>query len=389
MNESMNHLSKLRYPLLLGLLVVGSWGFYNFKNPQSNLTEDPSVAIALATPKTVTALGSLKPQGEIVALAAPAGASGSRVEKLLVKEGDNLKKGQIIAIMDNHDRLQAALATAAAEVEFAKAKLQQVKAGAKQGEIKAQLAEISRLKADQQARIMAQESTVGKLKAEQKNAATEYQRYEYLYQEGAISASIRDTKKLIVDTSESNVQQAEAELNRLKNTQSPQLNGAQATLEKIEEVRPVDIEVAEQEVTRAIANLNKASADLAQTQVIATQGGTVLEILTREGETVTNQGIVEVGQIDWMYATAEVYESDIKRVKVGEKTIVTSDALPESLEGVVERIGSKVQQQEIIGTDPSSSIDSRVMEVQIRLDQASSQIARNFTNLQVTVEIQP
>ncbi len=383
----MNILNKLRLPLILILLLVGGWSLFQVKNKNLALKQDNSVARAMPTLTTVTSLGVIKPQGEIVAIAAPATAQGSRVEQLLVKEGNPVKKGQIIAIMDNNQRLKAGLTTAQAEVQLAQAKLAQVKAGAKQGEIKAQEAEISRLEADQEARIMAQNAQVSELIAQVQNAESEYERYNYLYQEGAISESIKESKQLILTTNQRNLQQAQAELNRLKNTRSPQLNSAKATLERIEEVRPVDIQVIQQEVNRAIANLEKAQADLDQSYVISTQEGTVLDILTHQGETVTSQGIVELGQTNIMYATAEIYESDIKRVKVGQNVNITSDALPQGLKGTVERISSKVQQQNIVDTDPTSSIDRRVIEVEIRLDQASSRIAQNFTNLQVTVEI--
>jgi multidrug efflux pump subunit AcrA (membrane-fusion protein) len=58
---------------------------------------------------------------------------GTRVDQLLVKQGDNLKNGQIIAILDNHERLQAALTQAEAQRKISEARLAQVKAGAKQG----------------------------------------------------------------------------------------------------------------------------------------------------------------------------------------------------------------------------------------------------------------
>jgi HlyD family secretion protein len=383
----MSLLSKIRFPLLLSLFLLGGWGFYSLKSHHLGEKADQAVAVAIATPTRVTALGVIKPQGEIVAIAASAMAQGSRLEQLLVNKGDQVKKGQMIAIMDNNERLKAVLASAESEVELAIAKLQQIQAGAKQGEINAQQSEINRLEADQEARIISQEAKVNELIATVENAKTEFERYEYLYQQGAISASIKDSKELILITSQRNLQQAKAELNRLKNTRSPQLNAAKATLDRIAEVRPVDLNIAKAEINRAQANVNKAQADLAQSYVISTQEGTVLDILTYPGETVSNRGIIEIGNTQEMYVTAEVYESDIKRVARGQKAKITSEALPHSLEGIVERISSKVEQQNIVDTDPTSSIDRRIIEVEIHLDQDSSMIAKNFTNLQVTAQI--
>lgn len=117
------------------------------------------------------------------------------------------------------------------------------------------------------------------------------------------------------------------------------------------------------------------------------QAGTVLYIHTRPGETVSSEGIVELGQTGQMYAVAEVYQSDVSKLRLGQKVRVTSNSLPSELHGRVESIGSQVRRQTIINTDPSENIDARVVEVDVRLDQASSQKAAKFTNLQVKVAI--
>jgi HlyD family secretion protein len=57
--------------------------------------------------KTVVALGRLEPTGEVIKIAAS--SSGSRIAQLRVKQGDTVTKGQIIAILDSRDRLQAEL----------------------------------------------------------------------------------------------------------------------------------------------------------------------------------------------------------------------------------------------------------------------------------------
>ncbi|WYL94907.1 MAG: ABC transporter permease DevC [Gloeotrichia echinulata IR180] len=105
----------------------------NFQNT-SNKKQLPVVPIQ-AVVKTVTALGRLEPNGEVIKLSAPTTGEGNRVEQLLVKEGDRVKVGEVIAIMDSRDRLQASLGEAQEQVQVAKSRLAQVKAGAKQGEL--------------------------------------------------------------------------------------------------------------------------------------------------------------------------------------------------------------------------------------------------------------
>ena len=338
--------------------------------------------------KTVTALGRLEPKGEIVKLQASTSSQENRLSQLLVKKGDQVKAGQVVAILDSHDRLQASLEKAQEDVRVAQAKLAQVEAGAKRGEIAAQKAEVARLEANQKASINAQQATVARLDAEVHNAKLEYQRYETLDQQGAISASQRDSKQLTLETAQHSLQQAQAELSRLQSTRSPELDRAQAQLNQIAEVRPVDVEVVRTEVNRAIAAAKQAKAELENAYVRSPQDGVVLDIHTRAGEVVSSEGIVEIGQTKQMYAVAEVYQSDIQKVRLGETVRVTSEALPSQLQGTVDWVDVKVQRQTVVNTDPSKNIDARVSEVWARLDEASSQKAAKFTNLQVQVEIE-
>jgi HlyD family secretion protein len=53
----------------------------------------------------------------------------------------------------------------------------------------------------------------------------------------------------------------------------------------------------------------------------------------------------------------------------------------------VEEIGLRVQRQEVINSNPTDTIDARIVEVRVKLDPASSQTAAGLTNLQVKVAI--
>jgi HlyD family secretion protein len=349
------------------------------------MTQTPPITVPEI--KTVTALGRIEPKGEVIKLSAPTSSQENRIDRLLVQENDPVKAGQVIAILDNRDRLQAALKRAQEDVRVAQAQLAITQAGAKRGEIEAQKAEIARLEAQRQGDILSQNATVDRIEAELRNAELEYRRYQSLYQEGATSASERDSKLLTLQTAQKSLQEAKAVLNRTQTTTPKELNQARATLERIAEVRPVDVDAAQAEVNRAIANVEEAKAALNQTYVRSPQDGTVLYIYTRPGEVVSSDGIADIGQTNQMYAVAEVYESDVSKIKLGQKATITSDSLPDKLQGTVERIGSQVRRQTAINTDPSENIDGRIVEVHIALDPASSQKAAKYTNLQVTVAI--
>jgi HlyD family secretion protein len=111
----------------------------------------------------------------------------------------------------------------------------------------------------------------------------------------------------------------------------------------------------------------------------------VLAIHARPGELVGAEGVLDLGAVDRMFAIAEVFETDIRAVAVGQRATVTSEALARALTGRVERIRPRVRKQDVVGTDPVARKDARVVEVEIALDDAST--AATLTHLQVDVVI--
>lgn len=396
--------------------------YRQFKTAESNAAKEAQITVPEI--KKVTALGSLEPKGEIVKVSAPTSSQENRVDRLLVKEGDKVNSGQIIAVLDNKDRLQADVVKSERQVGIAQANLAKVKAGAKSGDITAQRATIARLeaqlegdrasqadavirlKAQLEGDMAAQQATIERIQAQMRNAQAEYGRYQRLYNDGAISRSVFDSKRLTMETSQKQLSEAKAVLTRIKATGSKQISEAEtalrrinatgskqiseakATLNSVSEVRPVDVQAAEAEVKDAIAAVNQAKEKLKQVYVRSPQAGEVLEIHTRGGEVVSSDGIVEIGQTSEMYASAEVYQTDITKIKIGQKATITSNSLPSKLQGEVEWIGSKIRRQNVINTDPSENIDAKVVEVRVRLDDKSKEIASKFTNLQVEVAIE-
>jgi HlyD family secretion protein len=146
-------------------------------------------------------------------------------------------------------------------------------------------------------------------------------------------------------------------------------------------------DTAEIAVRIAQANLNAAVAELALSEVRSPIAGEVLEVHARAGELIGPEGVVELGETDRMYAIAEVYETDVGLVRIGQRARLSSPALAEPLTGSVDRIGMKIGRMDVIGTDPIAKTDARVVEVRIALD--DSEKARALTHLQVEVEIEP
>ena len=401
----------------LGIVIYGVSSFGQLG--KTSVTESKSIA----PPQIVTALGRLEPETEIIKLSAPLALDGDRIVEVLVKEGDNVKLGQVIAILQTRDLLKNAVIQSTKQVEVAQAKLAQIKAGAKLGEIQEQSAIVERIKAqytgDRQAqeeniaRIsaqwegdrIAQTATINKLTAELKNAESEYQRYEKLFSEGAISNSVIDSKRLNVETAKqtlsesqailnrinttANKQLAEAKvaLNRIDNTSNKQIRETQAKLNSIAEVRPVDVQLGQTEIESAIANLNRAKTELEAAYIRAPMAGQIIKIHTRVGEKIGDQGIADFAQTNKMMAVAEVYQTDISKVKLGQKAIITSQGFPGKLQGTVQQIGLQVNRQNVFSDQPGENLDSRIVEVKIRLTPEDSKKVSSLTNLQVQTAI--
>ncbi|MEL6129644.1 MAG: ABC exporter membrane fusion protein [Cyanobacteria bacterium J06627_3] len=378
-----------RWWILLVAVVLGVMGVVAWRGLPFPGQQEDSVDVAILPEiSTVTALGRLEPEGEIIQLTAPTSAQESRIQELLVKEGDVVEQGQVIAILDNRDLMQAALQKAKQQVQIAQSQLAQVQAGAQTGDLQAQRAEIARLEADQAGNISTQRATIARLEAEVQNAQIEAGRYESLYQQGAVSESERDAKQLTYTTAERQLQEAQASLARIESAGQEQIIQARARLDSLAEVRPVDVTTAEAEVQSAIATVAEANANLDKTYVRAPLNGQVLKIHTRSGETIDSEGIATLGQTAQMFVVADVYQDDITKIEPGQPVTVTTPVLDIELQGTVQRIGLQVEAQEVINEDPAANIDAKVIEVHIQLDEAARKTVAGLTNLQVTATIQ-
>jgi HlyD family secretion protein len=364
---------------------IAIYGISQYGQVSQTPTSD-SVQTKPVAPK-ITALGRLEPEAEVIKLSAPLALDNDRVAKLLVTEGDRVKAGQVVVILDSRDRLQDAVQQAQEQVRVSNAKLAQVKAGAKVGEIQAQREEISRLEAELIGEIKTQDATIARLQAQVNNARSEYNRHQKLYRDGAIAISTLDSKRLAFETAHEQLNEAQATQDRTNNTLKAQLAEARANLDRIAEIRPVDVKAAQTEVDSAIAALKKTKTDLAQAYVRAPIASQILKIQTRSGEKIGEEGIVELAQTDRMIAVAEVYQSDIGKVKLGQLAEITGQAFDGIVRGKVYQVGLQVSRQNVFSNQPGENLDRRVVEVKIRLDPEDSKRVAGLTNLQVQTAI--
>lgn len=370
-----------------GVLLTGGiahYGMQQFQQADKSL-EPTQTTIA----QSITALGRLEPEQEVIKVSVPATLNNDRIAQLLVQRGDRVKVGQVIAVMESRDRLQKAFLEAQEQVSVAQSKLAQVQAGAKTGEIAAQQAQITRFQSELQGEIATRQAEITRRRSEVENAQAEYDRYQFLYQQGAIGASQFDQKRLALKTTQAQLTEAQSNQNLRVDSLRAQIREAQATLEQVAEVRPTDVQAAQAEVNQAITAAKRVEAELNQASIRAPMTGQILEIYTQPGEVVGDNGIVELGQTEQMEVVAEVYQSDIGKVRQGQMAIVTGESFAGELRGTVREVGLQVNPQEVSSNQPGENLDQRIVKVRIRLIPVDSKRVAKLTNLQVQVAIQP
>mgnify|MGYP003338843098 FL=1 len=245
--------------------------------------------------------------------------------------------------------------------------------------------------------------SINKLNAEYENARAEFERYEKLYKDGTVSVSNYDSKRLSLDTSKQQLEEAQVTLERIvrtgrqqlkearttlestQKTGSQQISEARSTLNKIAEVRPVDVRVAQMEIDSARLAVQKAQTELNQAYIKAPIGGQIIRIHSRPGEKISDQGIADLADTEQMEVIAEVYQSDISKIKEGQKAIITGDSFIGEVKGKVRLIRSEINQQKVFSNQPGENLDQRIVEVKISLDKKYNNKIANLINSQVTI----
>jgi HlyD family secretion protein len=281
---------------------------------------------------SVGSRGRIEPEDGILLVAAPYfSGRPSLIKELRVKEGDWVKSGQVLAVLDGWDSAEKTLHETEADVEVARTRLAQIRAAPKQADVEEQKIEIARWE------------------SEYEIASNEYRRYQKLFREQIAPENDLDQKLLGME--------------RAKRM----LEAARERLKSIEEIRKVDVDVRSAELAAAMTKVAHARVDVQRMLVQAPADGRVLKIHNYAGEEAGSEGILELGRTRRMYVVAEVYETDIARVRVGQKADISGDLVPEGLTGTVVQIGPQVSMSQLLSPDPLAFADTRVVKVKIEL----------------------
>ncbi|WP_085307588.1 HlyD family efflux transporter periplasmic adaptor subunit [Planktotalea arctica] len=309
--------------------------------------------VAVISEGDVLALGRIIPRGDVINVATPSGAGDARIAALNVNVGDTVERRDILAELDNLPQLQSAIRTAQANVAVRDAALAQTRAS------------IDASRAEAQA-------SLSKAEAGATETDAELSRVTSLFERGVTTRAEMDRAIASANTAARDVERNIATLSRYA-----------AGSDTVQ----ADIAVAEANLTAAKAELARAEQDIERGYVRAPTKSTVLQIHAQPGERPSASGIIDLGDTSQMTIEAEVYQSMIARVTIGDPISASADALPQPLTGVVAAIGLEIGRQSITSDDPAANTDARVVDVIISLDADSSARARALTNLETIVRI--
>jgi len=309
--------------------------------------------VAVVSEGDVVALGRIIPRGDIVTVATPFGAGDARIREMRVRVGELVATGDILAVLDSLSQLEGQLQTAQANVAVSEATLDQTEASIRAGRNEAQAA-MDRALATEQA------------------AADELERTTSLLERGVTTKAILDAAIARATEAARDVEKARATLSRY----DANGNGVQA-----------DVAVANASLHATKAQLAQAEIDVEKAYVRAPIDGTVLDIHVQPGERPSTEGVLDLGDTSQMTVEAEVYQTLIGRVTVGDPVTMTAPAINGELTGQVSAIGLEIGRQSITSDDPAANTDARVVDVIVTLDGDSSARADRLTNLQVVTRI--
>ena len=330
----------------------------------------------------VGAMGRVEPYGDIININA---GTPDRLAQLLVHAGERVKKGQILGYLEEYDSRAADRETVAAQLAEAKAQLAATTvydlASIDQAQIKLQqINEVSPL------RIAAQSAEVQRLESMLTNDKDIAETDNGLARDNITSRRVRRDHLTAVQIDQARLTAASARLNELRAQFAVDQQSGEI------EIRLTKARLERDKAAIPVASLERqlalAEARLREATLRAPIDGRILNIIAHAGEQVgqiDGAPVLSMGDTDHMRIVAEVYETDIRRVAIGDRAVITSPALAKPLTGRVAEIGNMIFKNDVLHTDPAARIDARIVQVRIDLD--DPQAVANLSNLKVDVVI--
>jgi len=286
-----------------------------------------------------------------------ASKTSGRIREIKVREGDEVKAGQVIATLDDEqirareEQASSAVRQAEARVRWAEqqiavleAELEQSRLGTDQARLDAE----GRVR-QAEAQVAASEAQLAQAESEYRKARADEERYTALAESGDIpeqkgshARSAAEANAAAVRASRKQVEVARAALTSARATlANPAIRSTEGARVRQQILQAQsDIAAAQAERERAQAQLGEAQANRQDLQIVAPIDGTVATRSAEPGEVVApGSPVVTLVNLASVYLRGFVPEGEIGRVRAGQRAQVFLDSAPgEPIEAVVSRI---------------------------------------------------
>jgi len=286
-------------------------------------------------PAPIAGPGRVEPDSEDIKIGSE--LSG-RLKTVSVEEGDAIRRGQVLAELENADYL--------AEVESAKASV-----AAKEAALRKVINGARHQERDEAW------SSVNEARAVTVNAESESHRRQELFAAGVISREELDRYAREADVARAKYEAA-VEQHSLVD----------------DHAREEDRSLAEADFQLAKAQLEEARARYEKTFIRSPIDGCVLRKHHRSGESVSNSStvpdpVLTIGDRKILRVRVDVDETDVSRVHIGQKAYVTADAFGRrKFWGRVVRVGQQLGPKNIRTDEPTERVDTKILETLVELD---------------------
>lgn len=345
----------------------------------------PQVSVTKDTSGSIVAQGRLQPTGGILKLSA---VPGDRIEGVRVEPGAHVEAGQELVVLESAGlrklELQIAELKFADAVSMHQAALRQADQGLKMAQWKLRSAEQIQTQARSTLELVGKQSQLLESLGEQLRGLEAIRSNPRL--RGAVGS-------LEVEAKRNQQMAAEVEYERAlqganQSIQSAELLVAQAQ-GVVREAREAREQLAENPSYRPLEKqIELLRLQLGQAAVVAPGSGTVLQVHGVAGERTSVQPLIEMADLTQMSCLAEVHESDVGEVRLGQIAELKSASLSRTIRGRVRRIDRVVGASQMRSASPLARSDFRSIGVWIQIDPEDVAVASERLQLQVEVRIE-
>ncbi|SHI54466.1 efflux RND transporter periplasmic adaptor subunit [Lutispora thermophila] len=334
---------KIIITTIIVLALTALWGGKTYLSSKNTFkTVDTAEVVKTTLIQSVSVSGNIKAlESEEISL-----PSGQKITKVLVEEGQEVKKGQLLVKLDTYD-LETQLKKGKISLEMSKRNLE-------------------KLKAENSAERKSLENAVTQAELALKSAASKYEdakvkheQTKKLYEAGFVSKSDYDNSQSSLKDLETNFLTAEIALDNAKNA-----------------LADFDNRIYEQEKQIEMSSTELASIEkkIAESNIKANINGKIIKLDAKEGQYPAEGSNIIIHDQSKYILELKVSQYDSVSMKLGMKANIKLSGLDKIYEGHV----TKIAETAIVETSTNSSSKETKLLVEVTMDNADEQIRAGY-----------